>query len=132
MPLTLYNVTRQTTLADRCRYADTVFKRMIGLLNRSGLDDGEALLLDRCYGIHTYFMRFPIDVLFLDHGYTVLRAVEALPPFRTSVFKKAVFVLELPAGKIKKTATQVGDQIQVRTGSAGDAAESHRPSSATR
>ncbi len=130
--MTLYNVTRQTTLSDRCRFANTVFKRMIGLLNRSRLEEGEGLLINRCYGIHTFFMRFPIDILFLDQNYTVLRAVESLPPFRTSVVKKAVFVLELPAGIIKRTATQEGDQIQVRSTPVGTRTENQRPASASR
>ncbi len=132
MPMTLYNVTRKTTLSDRCRFANTVFKRMIGLLNRSGLEDGEGLLLDRCYGIHTFFMRFSIDVLFLDQNYTVLRSVESLPPFRTSVVRKAVYVLELPAGKIKTTATHEGDQIQLRSNQTGTITETHRTTPASR
>ena len=85
----LYNATRKKTLSDRCRFANTVLKRMVGLLGRSQLETGEGLVLDRCYGIHTFFMRFSIDVLFLDQNYTVLRAVESLAPFRTSVVKKA-------------------------------------------
>src|SRR5471032_2915766 len=104
--MVLVNATRKTTLTDRCHFANSVLKRMVGLLNRSGLEDGEGLLLDRCYGIHTFFMRFPIDVLFLDQSYTVLRAVAALRPFRTCIVKKAVYVLELPAGKIHATGTQ--------------------------
>jgi uncharacterized membrane protein (UPF0127 family) len=53
---------------------------MIGLLNRKALAQGEGLLLDRCYGIHTFGMRFPIDVVFLDKELRVMRAVPALPP----------------------------------------------------
>ncbi len=111
----LVNATRKTTVSDRCHFANSVFKRMVGLLNRRALAQGEGLLLDRCYGIHTIGMRFPIDVLFLDKELRVIRAVPALPPFRTCVVKQAVYVLELPVGSIQRSQTSAGDQIQMRT-----------------
>ncbi len=111
----LVNATKKSILSDRCHFADSVFKRMIGLLNRKTLSQGEGLLLDRCYGIHTFGMRFPIDVLFLDKELRVMRAVSALPPFRTCVVKYAVYVLELPVGVVQSSHTEPGDQIQVRT-----------------
>lgn len=112
--MVLVNATRKTTVSSRCRFANSVLKRMVGLLNRRGLSEGEGLLLDRCYGIHTFGMRFPIDVLFLDKELRVIRAVPALPPFRTCVVKHAIYVLELPAGSIQRTHTSAGDQIQMR------------------
>jgi uncharacterized membrane protein (UPF0127 family) len=113
--MVLVNVTKKTLVSDRCHFANSVFKRMVGLLNRKALGPGEGLLLDRCYGIHTFGMRFPLDVLFLDKDLRVMRAVTALPPFRTCVVKKAVYVLELPVGAIQHTRTEAGDQIQFRT-----------------
>lgn len=113
--MVLVNATKKTTLADQCRFANSVLKRMVGLLNRSGLAAGEGLLLDRCYGIHTIGMRFAIDVLFLDRDLHVMRAVPALPPFRTCVVRHAVYVLELPVGAIANSRTETGDQIQMRT-----------------
>src|SRR6185369_6522883 len=113
--MVLVNATKKTTLSDRCRFANSVFKRMIGLLNRHALSPGEGLLLDRCYGIHTIGMRFPIDVLFLDRDLHVMRAVSALPPYRTFVVRQAVYVLELPVGAIAQSHTEAGDQIQMRT-----------------
>jgi len=110
--MVLVNTTRKTSLSDRCHLADTVFKRMIGLLNRSRFEPGEGLLLDKCYGIHTIGMRFPIDVLLLDQDLRVIRAVKAIPPFRTCVVRKSVYVLELPAGSIERSLTQEGDQVQ--------------------
>jgi hypothetical protein len=91
---------------------------MVGLLNRRNFVEGEGLLLDRCYGVHTFGMRFPIDVLFLDKDLRVLRAVKALPPCRTSIVKKAVYVLELPVGALEASLTAEGDQIQIRTAQA--------------
>ena len=113
--MVLVNATKKTTLANQCRFANSVFKRMVGLLNRKKLDNGEGLLLDRCYGIHTFFMRFSIDVLFLDRDLRVMRAVPAIPPFRTSTVRQAVYVLELPVGAIGRTGTEAGDQIQMKT-----------------
>lgn len=113
--MVLVNATKKTVLADRCRFANTVFKRMIGLLNRNSLGPGEGLLLDRCYGIHTIGMRFAIDVLFLDRDFRVMRAVSAIPPFRTCVVKQALYVVELPVGAIERSRTEPGDQIQMRT-----------------
>jgi len=84
-------------------------------LNRGRFDKGEGLLLDRCYGIHTFGMRFPIDVLFLDKDLHVIRAVKALPPYRTCAVKKSVYVLEVPVGAIEASRTAEGDQIQIRT-----------------
>jgi uncharacterized membrane protein (UPF0127 family) len=59
-------------------------------------------------------MRFSIDVLFLDKDLCVIRAVKAIPPFRTAVVKKAVYVLELPVGSIEQSRTEPGDQIHIR------------------
>lgn len=116
--MVLVNATRKTVLSDRCHFANTVLKRMVGLLNRRKFAKGEGLLLDRCYGVHTFGMRFPIDVLFLDKDLRVIRAVKALPPYRTSIVKKAVYVLELPVGALEVSHTEEGDQIQIRTAQA--------------
>jgi uncharacterized membrane protein (UPF0127 family) len=111
----LFNATKKSALSDRCHFADSVVKRMVGLLNRKTLAPGEGLLLDRCYGIHTFGMRFPIDVLFMDKELRVIRAVPALPPFRTCIVKHAVYVLELPVGAIQASRTEAGDQIQMKS-----------------
>ena len=113
--MVLINTTKKTTVADQCHFANTMFKRMVGLLNRRSLNNGEGLLLDRCYGIHTVGMRFSIDLLFLDKEYRVIRTVKALPPLRTCAVKQAIYVLELPVGMIERSQTEVGDQIQIRT-----------------
>jgi uncharacterized membrane protein (UPF0127 family) len=112
--MVLVNVTKKSVVSNRCHFANSVFKRMVGLLNRKALAPGEGLLIDRCYGIHTFGMRFPIDVLFLDKDLKVMRAVAALPPFRTCVVRRAVYVLEMPVGAIQSTRTEAGDQIQFR------------------
>ncbi len=108
------NATKNTLLSDRCRFANSIWKRMIGLLDRKNVAEGEGLLLDRCLGIHTIGMRFPIDVLCLDRNLRVLRTIKEMPPFRACLLNRALFVMELPAGTISKTNTFVGDQIHIR------------------
>ena len=119
--MVLVNATKKTVVSDNCHFANTVLKRMVGLLNRRQFGKGEGLLLDRCYGIHTFGMRFPIDVLFLDKDLRVIRAVKALPPHRTCVVRKSVYVLEVPAGALDASRTEEGDQIQIRTANTDEA-----------
>ena len=106
------NATRDTVLADRGEAAVRVGERMKGLLGRDGLEPGEGLHIDPCSGIHTFFMRFPIDVLFLDGSGKVVRAFEALPPWRmTRMYASARSVVELPAGTLAATGTYEGDRV---------------------
>ncbi len=112
------NVTKKAVLSDHCRLANSFLKRLVGLLGRSSLPRGEALLFDNCHGIHTVGMRFQIDVVFLDKDLRVMRIANRLRPFHVGpVVNNAVYVLELPAGLADETHTEVGDQVQFRTGS---------------
>jgi len=108
----ILNATRDTTLAEKGWRAAKVLERMKGLLGRDGLEDGEGIHIDPCNSIHTFFMRFPIDVLFLDKEGVVVRAFEAMPAWRmTRVYAKAKSVVELPAGTLARTGTYEGDRI---------------------
>ena len=114
------NLTTHTLLADQAQLAQGMLARMRGLLSRSSLHEGEALILPRCNAIHTCFMRFPIDALFLKttpaarstQG-TVLRVVSALPPFRLAWARRADTVVELPLGTIARTKTRVGELLAI-------------------
>lgn len=93
------DLTTGQTVANRLSIAATFVKRLVGLLNRSRLDAGEGLLITPCKGVHTMFMRFPIDVVFLDKDRTVIALADHLPPWRQSAYRRgASAVLELPAG----------------------------------
>lgn len=99
-------------LADNVVLADSAYKRLKGLLGRSCLEKGEALLIRPCMSIHTVAMRFPIDVLFLDSEGVVIAKYEAMAPYRfTSIFFKAKSVLELPSGTLSQTNTNLNDPI---------------------
>ncbi len=115
----VYNVTRGTVLANAAAVADTWTSRVKGLLGRDGLEPGEGLIIDPCNSIHTVFMRFPIDVLFVARGGRVIRLLEHLRPYRiTGIVFGARYVVELPAGTVAATSTQAGDQLIIR--GAGD------------
>jgi len=94
--------------------ADTPVRRIIGLLGNKLLSDGQAMIIAPCNCIHTLFMRFSIDVLFVDKNNKVVKVLEQLAPFRlSSVYWKSQKVIELPCGKIKSTQTQDGDILQL-------------------
>lgn len=106
------NTTRDTTLSERTRVADTTVSRMVGLLSSKGLAEGEGLWIQPCNSIHTWFMRFTIDALFLDKENRVVKSVERMKPWRlTWIARRAIGVLELPEGCIAKTGTMVGDTL---------------------
>jgi hypothetical protein len=106
------NTTRQRTLAEHCELANTFVSRLRGLMGRAALEPGQALLIYPENSIHMFFMRFPIDVLFLDRDDCVVALREAMPPNRSFASKwGARSTLELPAHIIASTGTQVGDQL---------------------
>ncbi|MBW2700015.1 MAG: DUF192 domain-containing protein [Deltaproteobacteria bacterium] len=86
---------------------------MKGLLGRDGLDDGEALYITPCTSIHSFFMRFVFDAVFLDKQNRVLHCIHRMKPWRLSrLVPSAAGVLELPAGKLEATGTRVGDVLE--------------------
>lgn len=109
----IYNRTRGTVLADEVRLADTARSRRIGLLKHTSLQQGEGLWIFPSQAIHTFGMRFPIDVLFLDRKKKVKRVYHGLAPFRlTRLVWSAASVLEVAPGAIRASSTEVGDELQ--------------------
>ena len=110
----LLNVTRDTTVAGEVRLATSPWARGLGLMGHPGLAPGQALLLQPESSIHMFFMRVPLDVLFLDKDDRVLFLYTALRPWRVSrIVRGSKRIAELPAGAIAASATQVGDQLQL-------------------
>jgi uncharacterized membrane protein (UPF0127 family) len=95
-----------------CRLAATFFSRLRGLLGRRGLDEGEGLLIRPTSSIHMFFMRFTLDVAFLDQDGRVIKLVPGLRPWRMSSARGARSALELSAGEIERRALSVGDVLQ--------------------
>ena len=108
------NRSRNTILVENGRVADTAWTRLRGLLGHKPLQPGEGLVLRGEKAIHTIGMGFAIDVLFLDREGIVNHFIPAMAPFRASPFvSPATDVLELPAGTIARTRTELGDLIEL-------------------
>jgi len=111
MRLRVTNSTRAALLADRAERATHFIERLMGLLGRARLDAGEGLQIAPCSCIHTFFMRFPIDVVFLDGAQRVLKVAPRIRPWRVIGCSRARSVLELPPGTLEKTGTRPADEL---------------------
>lgn len=108
------NLSRATMIGDQVRVADTSISRMVGLLGRRGLEPGEGLWIRPSSGVHTVGMRFPIDVIGLDGELRIVRLWRELVPYRvTSVSLKLKSVIELPAGQIAASGSEIGDVVTI-------------------
>lgn len=109
--ISVLNVTRGCRLSSRTDVANTGATRRNGLLGRDSLSEGHALWIVPCESVHTFGMRFPIDLVYLDRAKKVRKICKAVAPWRLSICLPAHSVLELPAGIIDLTGTQPGDQL---------------------
>jgi len=107
------NLTKGTVLADKLQLAGTGKTRQKGLLGRESLLPGEGLWIIPCESVHTFFMRFAIDLVYLDRKNRVRKVRSSLGPWRMSACFVARSVLELPAGTIQETRTECGDEIEI-------------------
>ncbi len=111
----IVNVTRNLSLGEHIEVAHTAVARAIGLLGHRCLEQGSGLLIDPSSGIHTFGMRFAIDVIALDRDLRVRGLWQNLPAFRMAgLHWRTRCVLELPAGSIRASGTAIGDQLAVR------------------
>lgn len=111
--LRIKNQTRGTLLADRASIAGTSEARRTGLLKHSELAPGDGLWIVPCEAVHTFGMRFAIDIVFLNKKRKVRKIRHAVPKRRIAVDFLAHSVLELPAGTLANTKTEVGDQLEL-------------------
>jgi uncharacterized protein len=110
------NATRGTTLATRLEKAHTGATRRKGLLGRDCLLPGEGLWIAPCESVHTFFMRFPIDLVYLDRKLKVKKVRHSVGAWRFSACLSAFSVLELPAGTAKAARTERGDTMEIGPG----------------
>jgi uncharacterized protein len=113
----LFNRTRDSLLAANVAVANSYFPRLVGLLGKGSgwAQEERGLWIIPSHGVHTLAMRFAIDVVFLDRRRVVVHLHQNLRPWRISkVIASARSVLELPVGRIAKSQTEVGDQIEIR------------------
>lgn len=100
-------------LATDVETAGSLWAKTKGLLGRDQLPGGHGLYLDHCQSIHSFFMRFPFDALFVDKKWRILHAIQAMPANRASRHVwRARGIFELPAGVIQATDTQIGDTLE--------------------
>ena len=110
--LHIINETRDTVVAKDVRLADRFWPRFWGLMGHRGLPEEAGLLLRPSSSIHTAFMRFAIDVVFLDRSLRVVKVVPRMKPFRATIaFGGAHSALELNPGAAEKAQVQTGDQL---------------------
>jgi len=112
VPLRVVNVTRGTELAARVEVASSGARRRKGLLGRDGLEPGGGLWIVPCESVHTFFMRFPIDLVYLDRNNKVRKVRHAVGAWRASASLSAHSVLELGAGTVRGTGTMRGDLVE--------------------
>ena len=128
MTLIATNTNTGVVVADKVSVASTHAARAVGLLGRSGLDAGEALWIVPSRGVHTWGMRFAIDVVALDERGVVVDSVSRLKPWRIRLPRRGTAgVLELPPGTLAASGTTLGHQLTFtqagsRAAEPGDAA----------
>lgn len=113
--LRIVDTTRQTELGDRIETADRGPRRRKGLLGRDGLAPGQGLWIVPCEAVHTFAMRFPIDLVYLDRQKRVLKVRHSVPPGRISACLRAHSILELPAGTVRQAQVSAGDVLAFET-----------------
>ena len=100
------------TILTHVEVASNLWTQTIGLMGRKEMGVGRGLYIPHCNAIHTAFVRFPIDVIFLDGEMTVIRLISALPPWRMIGFVRgAKSVVELPAGTLRQKQIAIGQQF---------------------
>jgi uncharacterized membrane protein (UPF0127 family) len=107
------NKTRNTVLADAAEVADTSEKRRTGLLKHERLDPGQGLWIVPCESVHSFFMKFAIDLVYLDRNQKVRKVRHRMVPWRLSACLTAHSILELPAGAVAASGTEKGDQLEM-------------------
>jgi uncharacterized membrane protein (UPF0127 family) len=111
----LINARTKAVVASAVEVAATRASRRRGLLGRDALDGSAALILSPCWTIHTAFMRFPIDVAFIDRDGRVIRVQEDMVPWRVAAAPSASVTVELAAGVLRARDVQVGDHLYLST-----------------
>ena len=107
----MQNRTRKTVMGQAVELADTSAKRRTGLLKHERLEPGTGLWIVPCESVHTFFMKFAIDLVYVDKKNRVRKVRNAVPPWRLSACLSAHSILELPAGTAQQTGTQPGDEL---------------------
>jgi uncharacterized protein len=115
MSVTIVNTTKNTVICMRGTLANTMMLRMVGLLGVKGLEPEAGLLIKPSSGVHTFGMRFPIDIVTLDRNNRVVGTWENIGPWQIrGLSLRTRSVLELPSGRIKECSIEAGDELAVK------------------
>ncbi|HLO12992.1 MAG TPA: DUF192 domain-containing protein [Pseudoneobacillus sp.] len=108
------NLSNGAEIANEITKAHSFFKRLKGLMFSKSLPEGHGLHIQPCRSIHTFFMNYPIDILYLNKEFEIVGLQESFEPSKMGqVYKKGHSVLELPAGTLQKSGTKVGHKIKI-------------------
>lgn len=116
MAARIVNRTREVVVCEHAEVAAGLFARMRGLLGREGLEPGAGMLFRGESSIHSAFMRFEFDAVFMDRALRVVGVSERIRPWRMRGARRAHNVLELAGGEIARLGIELGDQLEVTAG----------------
>lgn len=112
MKIKIINKRTGANIASRAKIAKSFLAKAVGLLLKKSFEHGEGLVFERCNGVHTLFLRFELDLIYVNKEKIVTKVIENFPKGKFSPFAfKASDLIELPAGTIKNTGTMIGDQL---------------------
>ena len=110
----VYNSSKNNIIADKADIAQNPFTRIVGLLLKKSVSENEGLVINPCNSVHTFFMRFPIDVLFVNKRNEIIACYENVKPWRIlPIHLRSNYVVELCAGEISSKNIQKGDVISI-------------------
>lgn len=112
----LYNASNKSVISSQVLTAHSFFARLKGLLGRDGLDKDTCMVIYPCNSVHTCFMKFAIDVIFLDRSHKVLKVMADIKPFKASpIVGRAYYVVEMASRPNIKDIIHEGDQLEIRS-----------------
>jgi uncharacterized protein len=115
MPILIVNTTRNSALSTNSHIARGYWRRLFGLMGKKPLSQGEALIIDPCSSVHTHWMRFAIDVIYVNKEHALVWIDHALAAWKiVHFYKKIRYSVELPAGTFDASGIQVGDVLSLR------------------
>lgn len=111
----IFNIDTGKIIVEKFHIAQTFWQRLFGLITYKTLPDNEGMILINSNGIHTLFMRFPIDVLYVNEYYQIIEVYRDVKPWKLlPIRKKAKYVIEIPAGTIANSRTKKGHRVIIR------------------
>ena len=113
MIYSVLNKSKNSLISQKAKMADSFFLRLLGLMFRKSIGKNEALIFKSAPSIHTFFMRFPIDIVFLDKNMKVIRICENLSPWRAVFCFGSAFTVELPPHRVLERPLNIGDILQI-------------------